>query len=83
MAARKRQIQRGTSISHTILKTAAHKRPHVGLFFPFKLPFTASRLNCLEQFIREIRNGFCYKESVVFRDFGGNDDRLRPFTVEV
>ena len=23
------------------------------------------------------------KESVVFRDFGGNDHRLRPFTVEV
>ena len=23
------------------------------------------------------------KESVVFHDFGGNDYRLRPFTVEV
>ena len=38
---------------------------------------------CSEQFVREIRNGLWDKESVVFRDFGGNDYRLRSFTVEV
>ena len=37
----------------------------------------------VEQYVREIRNGLRDKESVVFRDCGGNDYRLRPFTVEV
>ena len=31
----------------------------------------------------QIRNGLLDKESVVFRDFEGNDYRLRPFTVDV
>ena len=30
----------------------------------------------LQQYFREIRNLFSNKESVVFRDFGGNDYRL-------
>ena len=37
----------------------------------------------IKQYVREIRNGLWDKESVVFRDFGDNDYRLRPFTVEV
>ena len=36
-----------------------------------------------QQYVREVRNLFSDKESVGFRDFGGNDPRLRPFTVEV
>ena len=36
-----------------------------------------------KQHVREKRNLFSNKESVVFRDFGGNDYRVRPFTVEV
>ena len=32
---------------------------------------------------REIRNLFSDKGSVAFRDFGGNDYRLRPFTMEL
>ena len=39
--------------------------------------------NDIKQYVREIRNLFSDKESVVFRDLGGNDYRLRPFTVEV
>ena len=37
----------------------------------------------MEQYVREIRNGLWDKESVIFRDFGGNFHRLRPLTVEV
>ena len=33
------------------------------------------------QYVRKIRNIFSDKESVVFRNFGGNHHRLRPFTV--
>ena len=36
-----------------------------------------------KHYVREIRNGLCDTESVVFRDFVGNDYRLRHFTVEV
>ena len=36
-----------------------------------------------KQYVRKIRNGLSDKESVFFCDFGGNDYRLRPFTVEV
>ena len=36
-----------------------------------------------QQYVHENRNGLCDKESVVFRDIGGNDHRLRPFAVEV
>ena len=36
-----------------------------------------------KQYVCEFRNGLWDKKSVVFRNFGGNDHRLRPFTVEV
>ena len=42
-----------------------------------------TRENGSKQYVREIRNGLWDKESVVFRDFGDNDYRLRPFIVEV
>ena len=37
----------------------------------------------IQQYVREIRSLFSDKESVVFRDFGDKNYRLRPFTVEV
>ena len=36
-----------------------------------------------KQYVREIRNGLWGKETVFFRNFGGNDYRLRRFTLEV
>ena len=51
-------------------------------------PFVASQLwranqQHEQQYVREIRNLFSDKKSVVFRDFGGNDYRLRPVTNQV
>ena len=39
--------------------------------------------HCIQQYVREIRNLLSHKESVGFRDFEGNDHRLRPFTASV
>ena len=36
-----------------------------------------------KQYVGETRNLFSDKKSVIFRDFGGNDHRLGPFTEEV
>ena len=36
-----------------------------------------------KQYVREIKDRFSDKGSVVFRDFEGNDHRSRPFRVEV
>ena len=35
------------------------------------------------EYVRELRDRFSDKRWVVIRNFGGNDHRLRPFTVEV
>ena len=43
-------------------------------------PFDTRVPDYSKQYVREIRNGLWDEESVVFRDFGGNDHRLRPFT---
>ena len=35
----------------------------------------------IEQYVCEIRNGLGDKQLEVFRDFGGNNHQLRPFTM--
>ena len=50
---------------------------------PLAAPYGLRRKKQDQQYVREIRNLFSDKESVVVRDFAGNDYRLRPFIVEV